>query len=773
MSLIFPDNSLQTVAIDQWTTCEEAAGLSLAMLTNGFQTQGWTVVMEDGGVVTDTCGLDYVLDLVGEKELLPAFPAIKNDLLKTKKSSGPLTPTRSSDMEPSSPTKKRPLNKPPDPPYQRNSSLNNDVIMTTDQVISRNSVDKMEREEIHAIYAQRQEGPNRKNSMDLLSHSSALNARYFEIDKSRSRSLDNLINSDTESTPQIPEVIVEPLQDLGLSQSRLNDRYHSVERLAPLKQPAPRYLKPPSIGKIPRTLDSYGKFMERNEMITRSSAMSDTSEAPSLASHVRRLRVPSQASDVDQFLDDLFSPVLDTQLDELSDARSLAASIRGGDDYRVYTEAPLFLNDDINTLENVNLLCRVIKGGGSDDKEKSSITPMIPDESLDEYITDLFQPIFLNENIRNLGEMEELVGAIKGGSEDPYQTQVQRAFLESAMQQNIQIQQQLMQQNQALQTLLNQQAEEKRAQSGSKEVQKNVKSRKSESSEGFNAPPPPPPMPPQNLWADPLEIRPFLDPYGRAKTVRIGKWRWPPPNAIDQTDSAENFMSFKMRQNQRKMTPQAHGSHDIIEWDEYDSNISNGNGHHVEKPKEKFKPEPQNNKSIPVVRLQKRSFDIGAERPQPGSVGKLKLSTEMRQRLELVTAGHSVRSTTSTKSEQPAKLDDTRRMMLEQQLGGMRREAPKSTKPFMPPPSIAPPPPPVRPQQNKEKIPSFVQRHERDTFGVKDFNDSWGRAEVAKLDAMYDANRRSRSHSREREHFSESVWDRSEVEGPPSNGEFI
>lgn len=757
MSLIFPDNSLQTVAIDQWTTCEEAAGLSLAMVTNGFQTQGWTVVMEDEGCVADTCGLDYVLDLVGEKELLPAFPAIKNDLLKTKRQNGgPVIPTRSNEMEPSSPVKKRPQNKPPDPPYQRNSSTSNDIIMTTDQIVSRNSVDKMEREEIHAVYAQRQDGPNRKTSIDLLSRSSALNERYFG--ESRSRSLDNLINSDTDSTPQAPVVVVEPLQDLGLSQSRLNDRYHSVERLAPLKQPAPRHLKAPSVGK--RGMDNYGKFIERNEMLNRSSAMSDTSEAPSLASHVRRLRVPSQASDVDQFLDDLFSPVLDTQLDELSDARSLAASIRGGDDYRIYTEAPLFLNDDINTLENVNLLCRVIKGGGSDDIESVSKTPVIPDESLDEYITDLFQPIFLNENIRNLGEMEELVDAIKGGSEDPYQTQVQRAFLESAMQQNIQIQQQLMAQNQALQTLLNQQAEEKRAQSGS---------RKSESSDSFNAPPPPPPMPPQNLWADPLEARPFLDPYGRAKTVRIGKWRWPPPNAADQVDSSQDFMAFKMRQNQRKMTPQAHhGSNDAIEWEEFDVNIGSGN---VEKPKEKFKTETHISKGIPVARIQKRSFDIGAERPSPGSVGKLKLSTEMRQRLELVTAGHSVRSTTSNKSEQPAKLDDARRLMLEQQLGGMRREGTKSTKPFMPPPSIAPPPPPIRPQQNKEKIPSFVQRHERDTFGVKDFNDSWGRAEVAKLDAMYDANRRSRSHSRERENFTESVWDRSEVEGPPSNGE--
>lgn len=642
LGLVFPDNSLQTVAIDQWTTCEEAAGLSLAMLTSGFQTQGWTVVMEDNGVITDTCGLDYVLDLVGEKELLPAFPANKNDLFKTKKQNGMQAPPRIPEMqqmEPSSPVKKRPQNKPPDPPYQRNST--HDLIVSTDQIVTRTNNDKMEQHEIHAVYSQRQDSmpmPNRKTSIDLLSRSSALNERYFEIEKSRSRSLDNLLNNEMEAPPP-PEVAVEPMSDLGLSRdSRLNDRYHSVERLAPLKQPAPRHLKPPSM-KIPRQMDSFGKFVDRNEMLIRSSAMSDTSEAPSLASHVRRLRVPSQASDVDQFLDDLFSPVLDTQLDELSDARSLAASIRGGD-FRIYSEAPLILNDDINALENVNLLCRVIKGGGYE--EDDDATETIPDESLDEYITDLFQPIFLNENVRNLGEKEELVDAIKGGAEDSYQAQVQRAFLQSAMQQNIQIQQQLMQQNQALQTLLSQQGENANQSSSSSKVttktqtvtttsssyNEQMKGRKtsSDSAGSFSMPPPPPPMPPENLWADPLETRPFLDPYGRAKTVRIGKWRWPPPASENQVESGENFISFKMRQNQRKMTPQAqhHGSSEGLEWEEYEmtANINN-----VDKSKERFKSEPQLNKVNAVGRVQKRSFDVGAERPTPGSVGKLKLST--------------------------------------------------------------------------------------------------------------------------------------------------
>lgn len=78
------------------------------------------------------------------------------------------------------------------------------------------------------------------------------------------------------------------------------------------------------------------------------------------ASHVRRVRVPSQASDVDQFLDDLFMPVLDGNLDELSDARSLAASIKGGGEMskseghqqrtRRLSSSSSLLDDEVATL---------------------------------------------------------------------------------------------------------------------------------------------------------------------------------------------------------------------------------------------------------------------------------------------------------------------------------------------------------------------------------------------------------------------------------------
>lgn len=69
-------------------------------------------------------------------------------------------------------------------------------------------------------------------------------------------------------------------------------------------------------------------------------------------------------------------------------------------------------------------------------------------------------------------------------------------------------------------------------------------------------------------------------------------------------------------------------------------------------------------------------MEVGAQRPSPGSIGKLKLSSEMRQRLEKVTANHSVRSTKT--AEKPAlprddgkvkRLEDNRKLLLEQQLG--------------------------------------------------------------------------------------------------------
>lgn len=526
---------------------------------------------------------------------------------------------------------------------------------------------------------------------------------------------------------------------------------------------------------------------------------------------------------------------------------------------------PIFVNDSLRRLTDKSELADSIKGGGT--AHHSGTT--------NGFVTSpvLMSPKSPNQILLMNSSTTESFPAMSSRAESPqYQQNMQRAFLQSAMVQNLQIQQQLLAQNQALQTLLSQQETTspthtthtthttQMVSASSAQVQKsppkkqNSKTRISSSpfsemdryrkgsaeSNGTHNPPPiPPPMPPPIEFKDPSEARPFLDPYGRAKTVRIGKWRWPPPQDGNMNESDENFMHFKMRQNQRKQTPQSQDSHSpngsaTVDWEEFDvephtTTVAIKNSIHHQSQR-KFS-QPEVNSSNQMGKTSRRSFEIGADRPPPGSVGKLKLSSEMRQRLEQVTSGHSVRSSTSTQSDKraPAKLESARKMMLEQQLSGhlfgndrsegadlpsvrthiQRMEMGTRPVNVPPAPSVPAPPPPIRPPtgippmppppipiapiaQHPQEMPAFVKRQERDTFGAhqqhwngseisKDGYDSWGRAEAAKLDMVYESNykkevavererSRSRSRSRDREHFSESVWDRSEVEGPPSSG---
>lgn len=791
--------------------------------------------MDDAGIISEGNGFDYIMDLVSELELCPAFPVAKSSLLKVGKRQSPVEIDHHSSL----PSPSRPQVPPPEPPINISRKMSREMTRErqsprqsppTQVQTSRHSSRKSSRD-THREYSRspQRESPvplnsptSRKSSHEALSRNSALNERYFDIEKARSRSLDNLL-SEPEPTP---------LADLGLSQSsRLNERYHSVEQLAPIKpvianqnymskqeidfeypdvssvstshRGGPRYIKSSYAGKkAPPGSHSSRAHIEKSEFGgVRSSAMSDTSEAPSLASHVRRVRVPSQASDVDQFLDELFSPVLDGNLDELSDARSLAASIKGGGGNEDYIEGlDEFLDEMLNGVEcpsvsmrNVDDLVVKIKGGGHRPRADSQSSAVLdqevenltsaqnsqgtnkvkPNGNVDDYISDLFRPIFINDSLKKLTEKNNLVDSIKGGgttqnsagtsnynfpsipapivSPAPlmmpllsptqdgfmpvfnmpnvgmpqngtdiasYQQNLQRAFLQSAMAQNIQIQQQLLAQNQALQQLLTQQnssistdvkvtetiqttvkaqvhqsnnsspnrkASFKSASSANRKISSpsvnssvEFKSRKASSDSNMSMisrngipPPPPPPMPPPLDGTDPSEVRPFMDPYGRAKTVRIGKWRWPPPKDGATQENGEDFMQFKMRQHHRKVTPNKEQT--IV--------ITNGHATAFTKTEQtsaeweeiEFEPIVRENERPTTKVSTKRAFDIGAARPSPGSVGKLKLSSEMRQRLEMVTANHSVRST-SSKVDKPGrninKLEDTRKMMLEQQLAG-------------------------------------------------------------------------------------------------------
>ncbi|XP_026679337.1 uncharacterized protein LOC103509128, partial [Diaphorina citri] len=533
------------------------------------------------------------------------------------------------------------------------------------------------------------------------------------------------------------------LETMGLSKSRLNDRYHSMERIQESvitedtdtkvmkqlqededimesvsqrgenrKYSLTGFIKSQYAGKraAPGSHSSKAQIEIRHSDNksegAKSSAMSDTSEAPSLASHVRRVRVPSQASDVDQFLDDLFSPVLD----QLSDARSLAASIKGGGKA---TGVATQQNSQAQSPPGGSFSFNPIVGNSS--PVMSGILPPQP-------LLIPSMPVYNSQGI-SLPAGNGPTTPTSAGTGDPssmiaYQANLQQAFLQSAMAQNIQIQQQLFAQNQALQQLLQQRisvteppapwhgpaspgapALNKSSPTNSKpqgvpvgsphatftSVLSELKSRRSSSDSpppllihrsNGGAPPPPPPMPPPPDLADPSEVRPFMDPYGRAKTVRIGKWRWPPPQG-DNSDSS--FLQFKLKQQRRKHSqelgdPPENG---VVEWEEFEmqsetqgpvtmaTSTPNLNMNH-------------HNSSTEVHRGSYKSLEVGAARPSPGSVGKLRISSEMKSKLEMVTANHSLRSTDG-KNQRPSalpsamapnKLDSDRRLLLQQQLAG-------------------------------------------------------------------------------------------------------
>ncbi|KAG5317858.1 MYO15 protein, partial [Pseudoatta argentina] len=986
----FYDGETTTCAIDSWTTCEELA--NLAVRNHGVENTGWTITLWnqlDGpdAIVTETNGFDYVLDLISEMELAPAFPAAKHMFLEQRKNSLP-------------PIKKREH-------AQVIRELEQEMeipILKTFQPLERKSVPKVVDKPVELeIQVPRRpivpppqppvtKLPMRKQSHDIiletttemgLSRKSALNDRYFEKEKQRSRSLDNLLQSEVVPSPV-------KLANLGLSSSKLNERYHSLERIGEASAvsnveymtrteitPERKYSRvtrttEPNIEEEDLTIDfeypdiqsvsqtgrseddkSYirsqtrfiksqypGKralpgsqssraYIEKSEYGVKSSAMSDTSEAPSLASHVRRVRVPSQASDVDQFLDELFMPVLDGNLDELSDARSLAASIKGSYDTRPsgdqtvsenlqeferidnrvlriatvddFVEGMMMRSKDVNI--DAGELSKKIKGDGNMDIPNQNaafnFTPIAQSMMSPPMMMPMFNatqqvpsaqntsmsmgasfmpiPIYSMQGL----SLPQYPNSPPGQNNDmmAYQQNLQRAFLQSAMAQNIQIQQQLLAQNQALQQLLVQspqnsgqqpstvlpagpssmnlvpsappigahmgpndsigryskvsfrepddgelwstekrgssvltstpisqrqetmtvkaqihrsqspprknaeinrntstdyvrklsvdrkvvdrkassaQADMKRTNLNKNNIQSNftnvlseLKSRKSSvdsnpsSLSNNKGVPPPPPMPPPLESHDPSESRPFLDPYGRAKTVRIGKWRWPPPSDSNENQGQDSFIEFKMRQQQqqRKLTPQYQeydqGEGETtteggVEWEEFEIEniVSNEDRSAITqttaaKYENGYKEEGEKKK-----KKSKSALEVGAQRPSPGSIGKLKLSSEMRQRLEKVTANHSVRSTKT--AEKPAlpredgkvkRLEDNRKLLLEQQLGGrwddyastvddtqsvtskgttdmmtqaqvVRTQIERMERPVPPPPPITPPQPP-------------------------------------------------------------------------------
>ncbi|KAH9517053.1 hypothetical protein DERF_007753 [Dermatophagoides farinae] len=494
------------------------------------------------------------------------------------------------------------------------------------------------------------------------------------------------------------------------------------------------------------------------------SAMSDTSEAPSLASHIRHMGIPSHTSELDQYLDDLFNPVLDAQLDDaMSDARSLAQSIKGG-------------ANEIEQHQN---------------SSRMSLTPL--DHSQANTI------VGSTNNLSN-SQLQLNLASLNGQIVDPnilqqqviqqqmYQMQ-QRAFLASSLQQNLEIQKQLLQQNQQLQHLLAQtvsspptpaingqdslmprstsmsslayplaslspifpiqaqsttdlsnvsnmmrhdRAKSVATEKPSANVKSSINNDMNKQTNGTSIkilpiPPPPPPPPPPPL-------SPGTDVFGRAKTVRIGKWRWPPPSEENQ-QSGSNFIEFKRKKqiekqcnngsNGNKNERSGSESTDIQSIrsntaEPEHSNSNNGSQNNINKAivnnnknviSGKSSSQNNNNNSSNNLNENKLNTKVTSEQhcghkelvtrkysdnnqqqQVPGSIGKLRISVEMRAKLEQLTIDQSVRSSRKdgkkgviqsqsmddlANMNSVKKLSEQRKALLERQLMGSLRNGPQ------------------------------------------------------------------------------------------------
>ena len=168
-----------------------------------------------------------------------------------------------------------------------------------------------------------------------------------------------------------------------------------------------------------------------------------------------------------------------------------------------------------------------------------------------------------------------------------------------------------------------------------------------------------------------------LDAYGRAKTVRIGKWRWPPPKE-DGDALAEGFFEFKMRKMKQKegFLDQSDPKNESLETSEeiqrldWDDNEEFNKGLKRSQSKDSFTIMEDSNDGPREI--------LESPVANNGTVGKLKISSEMKEKLEAAMGSRksSVRETGKERGslegldDSVKKLNENRKMILQQKLGG-------------------------------------------------------------------------------------------------------
>lgn len=426
------DRYSKQTAVDSFTTAEEFAGTLLK--NRGIpELQGWTVSLEEEDMAMEVNGGDFVLDVIGQIEVAPSFPVKQGSFLVTTDRSKGQLPLLINTGPHNYPSKFRYGSASPaerTTTITRNQRARSQDRLLAEYGneefgLSKSALNERYFGEKNATKSRSLDnllgGETAPDSFGL--SQSRLNKRYRNLpDVNQFISPEDL---EMESISQRGGAR-DKWDDIGLSKTPINERYFSqpdldkvnaqpseadgrrfsenagqrtrsqsnITKLDGIEIPNFEYAANPeelrgtstnqgpsgiigaNAGGLPgggRKLHGHPRYVKgqgRRGRYDKSSAMSDTSEAPSIASHVRGVRVPSQASDVDQFLDDLFMPVLDgTNDDGLSDARSLAASMRGGGGAGEGEELSKADNDlEIQTFSRQNSLKRrsVLKQGLGD-----------------------------------------------------------------------------------------------------------------------------------------------------------------------------------------------------------------------------------------------------------------------------------------------------------------------------------------------------------------------------------------------------------------------
>ena len=329
------DGFTRHAQVESMTTAEEFAGYILS--DKGVpETSGWTVCLDEGDASIELNGGDFVLDAIGEMELPPSFPA------PASASSGHflLTRDRSRGQLPLL------INTGPhnNPQYRYERARSQDRLATEDFGLSHSSA-------LNERYFGEKEGSrkgktdgkdkdgNKSRSLDnLLGQDNAFGLSESRLNQRYRGGGDGGGGGQTELSPEDLEMESisqrggrrERWDDVGLEQqrgrSKGSDRYFSqpdlMDKASPANNKSPSHQNgggkarsqtnmtrledvdypanpdgaPSKVGRS--RLHGHPKHVKgqfrKGEKYNRSSAMSDTSEAPSIASHVRRVRVPSQ-----------------------------------------------------------------------------------------------------------------------------------------------------------------------------------------------------------------------------------------------------------------------------------------------------------------------------------------------------------------------------------------------------------------------------------------------------------------------------------------------